>query len=60
MMGERLAFLPKRACIPSDPPPFDYGQDLMIKTSKIRRELGYADVVNECSAMIASASSTDG
>lgn len=53
-MGERLALLPARPGAPPDPPPFDFTQDLVMATSKIRRELGYADIVDERSAMIAS------
>lgn len=52
--GERLAELPKRAGERPEPPPFDFRQDLVIDTSRIRRELGYWDVVDERSAMIAS------
>lgn len=55
-MGERLAFLPRRAGDPSEPPPFDFGQDMVMDTSKIRRELGYAEVIDERSAMIVSVS----
>lgn len=55
-MGERLALLPKRPGEPPARPPFDFGQDLVTDTSRIRRELGYLDAVDERSAMIASAS----
>jgi nucleoside-diphosphate-sugar epimerase len=50
-MGERLAGLPGRAGVPPDPPPFDYRQPLVADTSKIRGLLGYADVVDETTAM---------
>lgn len=58
--GERLALLPKRAGELPEPPPFDFTQDMVINTSKIRRELGYADVADERSAMIASVGPGDG
>lgn len=50
-MGERLARLPARSGEPPDLPPFDYRQPLVIETTKIRRRLGYADVVDERLAM---------
>lgn len=50
-MGERLAGLPKQRDEFPEPPPFDYRQPFVIDTSKIRRELGYADVREETSAM---------
>lgn len=50
-MGERLASLPVRGVAPSDPPPFDYRQALVMDTAKIRQILGYTDIVNEESAM---------
>lgn len=58
--GERLAFLPDRPGALPDPPPFDFAQNLVIDTSRIRRELGYADIVDERSAMIASLSADGG
>ncbi|MBY6240891.1 NAD-dependent epimerase/dehydratase family protein [Methylosinus sp. Sm6] len=51
-MGERLARLPARRGPPAEPPSFDYRQALVVDTTKIRAELGYADVVEERSAMI--------
>jgi len=51
-MCERLAWLPQRNAPPSEPPPFDYSQNLVMETSKIRKELGYADLLHEPSAMI--------
>jgi nucleoside-diphosphate-sugar epimerase len=45
-MGERLARLPPREA-KGAPPPFDYRQDMAVDTSRIRAELGYADVVEE-------------
>lgn len=51
-MGERLARLPARSREPPNPPPFDYSQPLVIDTAKIRRCLGYADVVDEKLAML--------
>ncbi|KQT61499.1 hypothetical protein ASG52_01015 [Methylobacterium sp. Leaf456] len=50
-MGERLARLPARSGDPPVPPPFDFAQPLVIDTSKIRRHLGYADLLDERSAM---------
>lgn len=46
-MGERLARLPTRAGKLPVPPPFDYRHPLVIDTTKIRRCLGYTDVVDE-------------
>lgn len=50
-MGERLARLPTWAGIPPNPPPFNYDQPMVTDTTKIRRVLGFADVVDESSAM---------
>lgn len=50
-MGERLARLPARPGEPPVPPPFDFGQDLVLDTTRIRKALGYADVVDEAAAM---------
>jgi nucleoside-diphosphate-sugar epimerase len=51
-MGERLAQLPTRSANPPDLPPFDYHQPLVIGTTKIRRCLGYTEVVDERLAML--------
>ncbi|SFK37318.1 NAD-dependent epimerase/dehydratase family protein [Methylorubrum salsuginis] len=50
-MGERLARLPARSGDPPTPPPFDYAQDLVLDTSKIRRRVGHRDLVDERAAM---------
>jgi hypothetical protein len=50
-MGERLSRLPARSAEPPELPPFDFRQPLVMDTTKIRRRLGYADVVDEGSAM---------
>lgn len=59
-MGERLSWLPKRQPGEAIPPPFQYQQQYDVKTSKIREELGYADVVDEKLSMIQLASSVAG
>lgn len=51
-MGERLARLPVRRGAPPTPPPFDYAQAFVLDTARIRRHLGYADLLDERSAMI--------
>ncbi|WAJ28628.1 NAD-dependent epimerase/dehydratase family protein [Antarcticirhabdus aurantiaca] len=56
-MGERLARLPPRDGEAPAPPPFDYRQPLVTDTSRIRRALGVADVVDEAEAMAALAAS---
>lgn len=50
-MGERLAKLPSKGCKPEEPPSFDFRQPLVLDTSKITRELGYTDIVDERSGM---------
>jgi nucleoside-diphosphate-sugar epimerase len=50
-MGERLARLPARSGEPPGLPPFDYRQPLVMETTKIRKRLGYTDVVEERLAM---------
>jgi nucleoside-diphosphate-sugar epimerase len=50
-MGERFARLPARSGKQPEPPPFDYRQPLVIETTRIRRCLGYTDVVDETLAM---------
>lgn len=50
-MGERLALLPEQRGDPPAPPPFDYNQDFVIDTGKIRTQLGYTDVVDERQSM---------
>ncbi|MCO5148089.1 MAG: NAD(P)H-binding protein [Aquamicrobium sp.] len=52
-MGERLARLPARSGEPPVPPPFDFGQDLVLDTTRIRKALGYAEIVDEAAAMAA-------
>jgi nucleoside-diphosphate-sugar epimerase len=51
-MAERLAQLPTRGGDPPALPPFDYHQPLVIGTTKIRRCLGYTEVVDERLAML--------
>lgn len=51
-MAERLALLPERPGEPPDLPPFDYHQPLVTDTTRIRRRLGYADVIDERPAMM--------
>lgn len=51
-MGKRLAQLPMRSADPPDLPPFDYHQPLVVDTTKIRRRLGYTEVVDERLAML--------
>ncbi len=50
-MGERLALLPIRTGTLPGPPPFNFDQPLVTDTMKIRRVLGFDDVVDESSAM---------
>jgi nucleoside-diphosphate-sugar epimerase len=50
-IGERLARLPARTGARPAPGDYDFSQDLHFDTSKIRRQLGYAEVINEASAM---------
>jgi len=50
-MGERLARLPVRSGEPPELPPFDYRQPLVVETTRIRRCLGYTDIVDERRAM---------
>jgi nucleoside-diphosphate-sugar epimerase len=50
-MGERLEQLPAAKESPAKPPPFDFAQDMAVDTTRIRTELGYADVVDEAEAM---------
>ena len=51
-MGERLARLPPGQGGTREPPPFDFGQDLVLDTAGIRKALGHADVVDEAAAMM--------
>jgi nucleoside-diphosphate-sugar epimerase len=51
-MGERLDRLPVQGSALPDPPPFDFRQALVMDTTKIRKELGFTDVVDERLAMI--------
>jgi nucleoside-diphosphate-sugar epimerase len=48
-MGERLARLPAAPAVP--PPPFDFVQSMEIDTARIRDELGYAELLDEATAM---------
>lgn len=50
-MGERLLSLPERDGEPMNPPPFDFDQSFAVDTSKIRKKLGYKDIVDEETAM---------
>lgn len=50
-MAERLAELPKRPGEPPNLPAFDFKQPLVLDTTRIRRQLGYTDVIDESSAM---------
>jgi len=50
-MGERLRRLPVQNAPTPDPPPFDYRQSLVMDTTRIRRDLGYVDMVEENAAM---------
>jgi nucleoside-diphosphate-sugar epimerase len=50
-MGERLARLPSRPC--SRVPDFDYAQDIAYDTGRIRRELGFTEIVDEPESMAA-------
>ena len=50
-MGERLARLPPRTAT-QQPPPFDYRQSIVTDSSRIRRELGYRELVDEREAML--------
>lgn len=59
-MGERLARLPKRSGDVPTPPPMHYEQLMVCDTSRIRRELGYKEVVPEPDAMLAVASRLPG
>jgi nucleoside-diphosphate-sugar epimerase len=50
--AQRLARLPVRAPT-AKAPPFDYRQDMVMSSARLRRELGYVDVVDEADAMLA-------
>jgi len=50
-MGERLAALPKSERKGPKPPDFDYRQDMVLNTSRIRDELGFRDILDETLAM---------
>jgi nucleoside-diphosphate-sugar epimerase len=49
-MGERLARLPPSTAPAAKPPPFNFAQDMAVDTSRIRTQLGYADIVDEAEA----------
>jgi nucleoside-diphosphate-sugar epimerase len=50
-MGERLARPPTRPGQAPEPPPFDCAQSIIYDTSRIRKELGFREVVGEAEAM---------
>ena len=50
-MGERLQQLPAQPNIELIGKPANFAQDLVLDTSRIRRELGYAEVIDESTAM---------
>ena len=52
-MAERLAALPPAPDAPPALPPFDFGQDLVLDTTRLRAELGFVDLVDETEAKIA-------
>jgi nucleoside-diphosphate-sugar epimerase len=54
-MGERLARLPASSDARPALGAYDFSQDLHFDTSKIRRQLGHQDVIEEFSAMAATA-----
>jgi nucleoside-diphosphate-sugar epimerase len=54
-MGERLACLPASSDARPAPGDYDFSQDLHFDTSKIRRQLSHQDVIDESSAMAATA-----
>lgn len=49
--GERLARLPAHSGDVPALPPFDFGQDLVLDTSRVRNRLGYRESVDEGHAM---------
>jgi hypothetical protein len=51
-MGERLARLPPNDAIPTSDAPLDYAQDIVYDTGAIRRELGFAEPLDEDEAMV--------
>jgi nucleoside-diphosphate-sugar epimerase len=57
-IGERLAALPTSSGMVPAPPPFDFAQDLAVDTTRLRRNLGFSDVVDEARAMRALAAGT--
>jgi nucleoside-diphosphate-sugar epimerase len=50
-MAERLSRLPHRDVVLASNDPKNYAQDIVYDTSKIRRELGFSEDVDEISAM---------
>jgi nucleoside-diphosphate-sugar epimerase len=55
-MAERLASLPPRGSVPSTTEPLNFDQPIAYDTSRIRRELGYQEVLGEAEAMVTIAS----
>ena len=51
-VGERLRFLPDRPAQALFDQPANFEQDIVYDTSRIRRELGYREVVDERKAMV--------
>jgi len=51
-MAERLAGLPPSPMASAAPPGYNFAQDIVYDTSRIRRELGYAEPVPEHEAML--------
>ena len=51
-IAERLAMLPPCPLPDADDAPYDFRQDIVYNTSRIRRELGYREVVAEAEAML--------
>nr|WP_206046142.1 NAD-dependent epimerase/dehydratase family protein [Novosphingobium panipatense] len=55
-MSERLSILPPMPRPVPEPPPFDFRQSLVLESAKLRRLVGYMEVVDERAAMIECAS----
>lgn len=52
-MDERLSRLPALGGLAAEPPDFDYRQDMVLDTNRLRGELGFREVVDEAEAMTA-------